>query len=200
MVELRSATIADVPAIHRLICENIEVGHLLPRSLADVEQHVARFVIAEADGRVVGCAELAPLSPAVAEVRSLVVDEVFRGQRIGTSLVAHVSARAVSSGFATLSAFTHDPSHFVRLGFSIVPHVWVPEKIARDCTGCALFRRCGQHAVTLALRKGAVVRPERPAAMVHERGAAPRRPHIERLRILEAPAFEPAASAEPIPA
>jgi hypothetical protein len=27
----------------------------------------------------------------------------------------------------------------------------VPEKIARDCCGCALFRACGQHAVLLPL-------------------------------------------------
>jgi amino-acid N-acetyltransferase len=197
MTELRTATAAEAEAIHGLISGNLEAGHLLPRSRADIEQHAARFVIAECDGRVVGCAELAPLSATVAEVRSLVVDEAYRGQRIGTSLVAHLAASAVARGFATLSAFTHDPSHFVRLGFSIVPHTWVPEKIAHDCTGCALFRRCGQHAVTLVLRDGASVRPERPAAVFHPRGAAPRRPHIERLRVVQAPAVP---AAEPIPA
>jgi hypothetical protein len=37
------------------------------------------------------------------------------------------------------------------MGFSIVPHTWVPEKIARDCTTCSQFRRCGQHALVLPL-------------------------------------------------
>jgi hypothetical protein len=32
-----------------------------------------------------------------------------------------------------------------------VPHAWLPEKIAVDCAGCALFRRCGQDAVRLDL-------------------------------------------------
>ena len=41
-------------------------------------------------------------------------------------------------GFSTLCAFTHQPSHFVKLGFTIVPHV-VPEKIAHDCTACPCF-------------------------------------------------------------
>jgi hypothetical protein len=36
-----------------------------------------------------------------------------------------------------------------------VPHTWVPEKIARDCTSCALFRRCGQHALVLPLTSDA---------------------------------------------
>ena len=70
---------------------------------------------------------------------------------------------------STLCAFTHQPSHFVRLGFTIVPHMWVPEKIAHDCVGCAQFRQCGQYAVTLPLRAGV-------AASARAAGAALRRP------------------------
>ena len=196
-ITLRAAGAADVQHVHRLIAENLEAGHLLPRTLDDVEAHVQRFVVADADGTVVGCAELAPLSDTVAEVRSLVVDERFRGQQIGARLVAELSAVASSRGFATLCAFTHDPSHFVRLGFTIVPHVWVPEKIAHDCTACALFRRCGQYAVTLALRAGVNIRPERPAAVIpNGRTVAPRRPTVERLQLR---AVGPAAS-EAVPA
>jgi amino-acid N-acetyltransferase len=196
-IELRPATPADATAIHRLVADNLEAGHLLPRSAADIEQHAPRFIVACEDGQVVGCAELAPLSDAVAEVRSLVVDEPFRGRQIGGRLVARLAASAVGRGFATLCAFTHEPAHFVRLGFTIVPHIWVPEKIAHDCTGCALFRRCGQYAVTLALRAGATVGPERPAAVIHGRGVAVRRPNLERVHlrqtVTDAPARPPAA-------
>ena len=157
-VMFRSATAADVAAVHSLIVDNLEVGHLLPRSLDDITANIARFTVAESKGVVVGCAELAPLSGDVAEVRSLVVVEGSRGQHIGPRLVAHLATEGTASGFATLCAFTHEPSHFVRLGFTIVPHVWVPEKIERDCRSCAQFRRCGQYAVTLPLRDGAHVR------------------------------------------
>src|SRR4029434_4452800 len=86
--------------------------------------------------------------------------------------------------FATLCAFTHEPSHFVRMGFTIVPHLWVPEKIAHDCAACALFHRCGQYAVTFPLRAGVTIRPERPAAVIHgSRAAASRRPTVERLHL-----------------
>jgi amino-acid N-acetyltransferase len=156
-----------VPAIHRLITDNVENGHLLPRSIEDVERHASRFVVASVDGAVVGCAELAPLSGKVAEVRSLVVADSFRGRHIGPDLVSEVATTATATGFSTLCAFTHQPSHFVRMGFTIVPHIWVPEKIAHDCTGCALFRRCGQHAVMLALRAGVTIGPELPAAIIH---------------------------------
>jgi hypothetical protein len=59
----------------------------------------------------------------------------------------------------------------------------MPEKIAHDCTGCALFRRCGQYAVRLGLRQGTAAAPERTAAMIYGRGVAPRRPNIERLHL-----------------
>jgi amino-acid N-acetyltransferase len=198
-VILRPAGPDDVAAVHRLIAENTEAGHLLPRTVADVEHHAARFVVA-ANGRgVVGCAELAPLSDGVAEVRSLVVADTHRGQRIGSRLVREIASTAAARGFRTLCAFTHEPSHFVRMGFTIVPHIWLPEKIARDCTSCALFRQCGQYAVTLALRPGVMVRPERPAAVIHGSRAASRRPTVERLHFRRPAAREP-EPAEAVPA
>ena len=181
-VSLRVATLPDAAAIHSLIAENLEIGHLLPRSLDDIKEHITRFFVAEHDGEVVACAELARLSKSVAEVRSLVVSESLRGQKIGTRLVAHLASSGTAAGYSTLCAFTHDPSHFVRLGFTIVPHIWMPEKIAHDCTGCALFRRCGQYAVRLMLRQGMGAVPER-TAMIHGRGVAPRRLNIERLQL-----------------
>ena len=152
----------------------------------------------------IGCAELAPLSADVAEVRSLVVDQHVRGQHIGPRARRRSSPpTARRSGFATLCAFTHEPSHFVRLGFTIVPHVWVPEKIERDCRGCAQFRNCGQYAVTLPLRDGAQIRPEQPAAVIHGgRAVAARRSNIERLHLVPNvyDAKPQDSSVEPVPA
>jgi amino-acid N-acetyltransferase len=70
---------------------------------------------------------------------------------VGWRLVDEIVRRAVVEGFERLTAFTYSPGYFMRKGFSLVPHHWVPEKIATDCRSCALFRRCGQHAVVLTL-------------------------------------------------
>jgi amino-acid N-acetyltransferase len=191
-VTLRPADAADVGAVHRLIAANVEAGHLLPRTAEDLERHVARIIVAEVADTVVGCAELAPLSNRVAEVRSLVVDEAFRGRRIGVQLVEQIAAAGAERGYVTLCAFTHQPSRFVRMGFTIVPHVWVPEKIAHDCTACPLFRRCGQYAVLLPLRAGVTVRPEPPAAIIQGgRTIAPKRSNVERLQLRPSAAREP---------
>jgi amino-acid N-acetyltransferase len=183
-VTIRRADTLDVRAIHHLIVENLEAGHLLPRTIEDVTSCASRFLVAESDGVVIGCAELAPLGRGVAEVRSLVVDQHARGRHIGPQLVEQLAADGAARGFGTLCAFTHEPSHFVRLGFTIVPHMWVPEKIERDCRGCALFRKCGQYAVTLPLRSDAKIRPEQPAAVIYGgRAVAGRRANIERMHL-----------------
>jgi amino-acid N-acetyltransferase len=184
MVTFRQAAGSDASAVHRLISDNLEAGHLLPRTMDDIVAHASRFVVAEMEGSVIGCAELAPLSKTVAEVRSLVVDQHARGNQIGPRLVTELASGAVSRGYATLCAFTHQPSHFVKMGFTIVPHMWVPEKIAHDCTSCPLFRRCGQYAVTLPLRAGVEIRPEQPAAVIYGgRTVGARRPNVERLQL-----------------
>jgi len=186
MIQIRTGVAADAAAIHALITANLSSGHLLPRTFDDVESHAGRFVVAESDGAVIGCAELAPLSAHVGEVRSLAVAEASRGQRVGLTLVTTLADRARDMGYNTLCAFTHEPAHFIRLGFSIVPHQWVPEKIAHDCVGCSLFRHCGQYAVTLPLRAGIGLRLDNTAPP--SRAVAAPRSSVERLRLTTIPA------------
>jgi N-acetylglutamate synthase-like GNAT family acetyltransferase len=148
---VRPATPEEAPVLDELIQAHLAEGHLLPRSLDELRLHAHRFVVAVRRGRIVGCAELAPLSSRVAEVRSLVVHRSARALGIGRVLVTELERRARRGGYEQLCAFAHDASYFVRLGFSLVPHTWVPEKIARDCAACPLFRNCGQHALVLTL-------------------------------------------------
>ncbi len=146
---VRAATAGDATHIHGLIMENVVAGHLLARPLVEVQQHVPRFLIAAADDHVVGCGELARLSQTVAEVRSLVVASTRRGSGIGRRLLVALIDEATRRGIPTMCAFTHQARPFVKAGFSIVPHPWVPDKIATDCHRCEWFRRCGQYAVLL---------------------------------------------------
>jgi amino-acid N-acetyltransferase len=150
---LRAATAADAPALHALIAAHLEEGRLLPRTLDELAVHAPRFVVAIQSAHIVGCAELAPLSKSVAEVRSLVVSQEARQSGLGHQMVDELGRAARREGFARLCAFAHDPRFFVRRGFSIVPHTWVPEKIAHDCHSCPLFRNCGQYALELNLAR-----------------------------------------------
>lgn len=148
---LRTGTRSDARRLHALITANREEGHLLPRSLEEVTVHAERFVVAMRGRTVVGCAELAPLSPQVAEVRSLAVDRRARGLGVGMMIVDELRQRARREGFEKLCAFTHAPAYFSQMGFSIVPHLWMPEKVFTDCVKCPSFRKCGQFAMIVPL-------------------------------------------------
>src|SRR4051812_43328946 len=108
-IALRSADASDAKKIHALIASHREEGHLLPRALDEITTHAERFVIAVRGRSVVGCAELAPLSAHVAEIRSLAVDRRTRQAGVGTMIVAELRLRARHEGFDKLCAFTHRP-------------------------------------------------------------------------------------------
>ncbi len=151
IIRLQTATAAHADAIHALVVEHLSDGHLLPRERGEIAVHVGRFVVALDGDRVIACAELAPLSRTVAEVRSLVVVRGTRNAGVGRKIVDELLRRAQVAGFEKVCAFTHTPAYFVHMGFSIVPHVWLPEKIVTDCHACRHFRHCGQYAVVHGL-------------------------------------------------
>jgi amino-acid N-acetyltransferase len=146
-VTIREAEASHAPILHALIAANLEEGHLLPRSLEELVLHAGRFVVAVRGKKIVGGAELSPLSPQVAEIRSLAVDAQERGRGVGGLLVDELRRRARREGFDKLCAFTHTPGYFSQMGFSIVPHLWLPEKIFSSCVTCPQFGRCGQYAM-----------------------------------------------------
>lgn len=145
---LRTAASTDAKRIHELIERNRQQGRLLPRQLSEVSAHVERFVVGvDGRGSIVACGELAPLSHARAEIRSLVVSEKRRGEGLGRRVVDELRRRAGADGFDELCVFAHKPAYFVHMGFSLVPHTWLPEKLSADCWSCPLFRRCDQFAL-----------------------------------------------------
>lgn len=163
--QLRTAVRSDARKIHELIQRNQQVGHLLPRHLSELMSRVDRFVVGvDGRGSIVACGELAPLSPSLAEIRSLVVSEKRRGQGLGYRIVDELKARARAGGYDDLCVFAHQPAYFAHMGFSIVPHTWLPEKIAADCRSCPLFRRCEQFAMVTALD---AIPEVQPTAQLH---------------------------------
>lgn len=148
---LRTARPDDAGALEDLIGRHAAAARLLPRHADELAAHAARFVVAVGGQRIRGCAELAPLGPSLAEVRSFVVDHDERGRGTGRAMMHEVVRRGRHAGFTRLCAFSHAPGFFMHLGFSLVPHVWLPEKISLDCASCTAFRRCGQSPLLMPL-------------------------------------------------
>ena len=172
-VKLRTADAREAKRLHALIAANREEGHLLPRTLGELKVHAPRFVVAVKGRKIVGCAELAPLSPHVAEVRSLAVDPSARGHHVGVMIVEELRQRARRDGYEKLCAFTHAPGYFSQMGFSIVPHSWLLEKMFTDCVKCPLFRQCGQYGMVVPLESSRDDRSAKASAERHSSEPCP---------------------------
>jgi len=157
----RTARLGDAAAVHRVIAHYAGEGLLLPRTEAEIRDHIGRFlVLVEKNGkedRVLGCVALEPYGRDLAEIRSLAVAPEARGQgrNVGDRLMKAMMDTARRRKIARLFAVTHRPDFFSRYGFTPGPRQAVPEKVARDCVGCPKERKCTLVAAV------AVVTPER---------------------------------------
>ena len=149
--DIRQAVLDDVPGIVRLVADNARRGGLLPRSEANIRASIDNFLVAELDGRVIGCGSLLPMSANLAELRSLAVDAEIRGGGIGARLVAQLIEAARERQFSTLFALTRAITFFEKCGFTITPKENFPEKVWNDCVACPLLANCDEVAVTLEL-------------------------------------------------
>lgn len=150
-ITVRTAAAGEAEKLHALISANLEEGHLLPRTLEELTLRAPRFVVAVRVRRIIGCAELVPLTSDVAEIRSLVVDAAHRRNGVGAMILDELLRRAWLGRFKKLCAFTYAPAYFIPMGFSVVTHSSLPEKIWADCLRCAHFRHCGQYAIVAPL-------------------------------------------------
>ena len=148
LVALRPARAGDVEGIVRLVNGFAARRVMLFRTPDSVRLALDDFVVAvDARGRVVGCAALKPYSPALAEVASVAVDDGAHGQGLGRRLVAAVERLARLRGVDELFALTLTPGFFAAVGYAVTDRARYPEKVRRDCLGCARRLACDEVCV-----------------------------------------------------
>ncbi|MFI4901782.1 MAG: amino-acid N-acetyltransferase [Burkholderiales bacterium] len=122
LAHLRNATIDDVGGIIAII-EPLEVaGVLVRRSRERLEAEIERFVIAEYDNQVIGCAALYAFpKEGVGELAALAVDPDFRREGYGEALMREIESRARKLKLSALFVLTTRTSGwFVERGYKLV--------------------------------------------------------------------------------
>src|SRR5271170_386185 len=89
-MNIRPATVRDVPAIASLIEAYAQRGKMLFRSHAELYEAIRDFFVAEQGNSIVGICALEIVWADLAEVRSLAVDASQQGKGIGKALVTAV--------------------------------------------------------------------------------------------------------------
>ncbi len=172
-VVIRPARFRDVPAICELVNRLAATDLMLARTPESVYACLDDFLVAEVGEHFAGCGALKVWSRDLGEVRSLAVDPEQRRHGLGRRLVDELAQIAVGRGLKLLFAFTLVPGFFDKLGFTVVGHESLPQKVFTDCLACPKFEKCDEIAMVRVLQEGHVM-PDLELAE-HIRAMLPRR-------------------------
>ena len=152
-LDIRAASLGDVPGLERLMAPFIATGDLLPRSNYDLCRHIKEYVVAvSADGDVIGCGSLKVYSQTLGEVAGLAVADGWQGGGVGRAIVTALLEDARQLGLVETFALTRKPEFFTRMGFDRTEKTRFPLKVWADCARCPRQSCCDEIAVTRVLR------------------------------------------------
>ena len=155
MIELIKPTLADIPAMQKLVADEVSSGVILERSDDEIATSIRSYVLARQEGYLVGYTALHIHSPRMAEIRSLVVGKDFRGQSIGQRMVRFALDEARVLGVDEVLALTYVADFFRKLGFAEIDKESIPEqKIWADCIKCIHFPVCNEISLIYTMSEG----------------------------------------------
>lgn len=116
---VRQARTADVRGIHALVEPLVQERILLGKELVVFFESVQEFSVAVDDdsGEVVGCGALHVLWEDLGEVRTLAVQERWRGTGVGHEIYERLEQQARELGLRRLFCLTFETEFFGRHGF-----------------------------------------------------------------------------------
>ena len=135
---------------------------MIRRSLGELYESVREFLVAEVDGRIIGCSALHVFWDDLAELKCLAVAKEAHGQGVGRKLVEACWEAARELEIESVFTLTYVPEFFEKCGYSRVEKSELPHKIWNECVRCPLFPSCTEVALVRSihadpLRNGAAL-------------------------------------------
>jgi amino-acid N-acetyltransferase len=155
-MQIRRATLRDIPTIVRLINAYARDGIMLPRTEFEMAENIRDFIVAFDEAELVGCGALHFYTPLSGEIRSLAVQPGSKTKGIGRALVEALEEEAREHDLHSIFAFTYVDKFFHKLGFAEVDRGELPLKAWKDCLRCPKFQACDEIAMLKRLKPGAL--------------------------------------------
>lgn len=144
-VKYKKAQLNDITKMQELVLPEVKSGLILHRSDDEIATNIRSYTLAFLENELIGFCALHIHTADLAEIRSLIVKEVYRGQKVGENLVENCTKEALVLGIKRLLSLTYRQSFFERLGFVEIPKESLPEhKIWADCIKCKHFPICNE--------------------------------------------------------
>lgn len=149
MIDLVKAKLDDIPQMQALVTQEVKDGIILNRSDDEVATNIRSYVLAKKNDEIVAYAALHVHSKRLAEIRSLIVHEAYRGEKIGESIVQFALREAKELGVEEeVLVLTYLPNFFEKMDFVEINKEEIPEhKIWADCIKCIHFPVCNEIAL-----------------------------------------------------
>lgn len=145
-------TVIDINKMQELVKQEVENGKILLRTADEMANTIRAYTVVEVDSKMAGFVATHIYSPRLAEVRSLVVSQQFRGLKLGKKLVEACKDEARKYGIKQLLALTYEEGFFKSLNFKTIAKEEIPEhKIWADCIRCKHFPICDEVAMIIDL-------------------------------------------------
>ena len=153
MVKLVKATLIDIPFMQEMVAQEVKDGVILERNEDEVATNIRSYVLAKIEDELVGYAALHIHSARLAEIRSLIVSDKYRGKNIGKKIVEFTLEEAQSLGVGEeVLVLTYLPEFFKKMNFEEIAKESIPEhKIWTDCIKCIHFPVCNEVSLVYKL-------------------------------------------------
>jgi len=115
---IRPALATDVRRIRSLVKSYVDARAIVPKPAVAYYEGVQEFLVVERGDRLVGCGALHVMWEDVAEVRTLAVDPMEKGQGIGSTLLRALLERAQTLDVKRVFCLTFEVGFFAKHGFA----------------------------------------------------------------------------------
>jgi amino-acid N-acetyltransferase len=156
-MELRKARNTDVPQIRALINsmairtdEDHKHGHMLPRSLTELYEHIRDYtVLVDDDDRIKGCCALESQWDSLGELKALAVHDDAQGQGWARKLVEAALGESAMLGIDCVYTLTNKMNIFLKFDFVPIHMNLLPQRVWSECVNCPKYDAgCDEVAMT----------------------------------------------------
>lgn len=148
MIEYTKAKLSDIALMQEVVKPEVEGGIILFRSSDEMATNIRSYILAKEEGAIIGFGALHFHADDLAEVRSLVVKDGYRGKGVGKGIVQSLLKEGEALGVKKVFTLTYKKAFFESVGFSEIPKEALPtHKIWADCIKCKHFPICDEIAL-----------------------------------------------------
>lgn len=152
MMTYTKAKLSDIVYMQEVVKPEVEKGIILFRSSDEMATNIRSYILAKENDQIIGFGALHFHADDLAEIRSLVVKDGFRGKGVGKGIIQSLLKEGEALGVKKVFTLTYQKAFFESVGFSEIPKEALPaHKIWADCIKCKHFPICDEIALIKTL-------------------------------------------------